>query len=226
MKFQTPMFSNNYSLDAAHSDAWNHDPEWVGWMCRFANVPQLGYPCLPQSWVQAVSGTIRALRLMETAPEAYQSLVKQHTHALLADTIFCRDATNRMTSAYKADDDARPRRPLVDRSLQTRTGLSEWLRKVGLVCEVSGILIHPCSPSPFQFHPDRINDDIAHNESNTNVRCHVFCQTDNPSKEQWLEVILDQNLVLLTDTERALVTDELARLAGGNTTPKHAYRTR
>jgi hypothetical protein len=215
---------NNYSLDAAHSDPWNHHPEWTGWICRFANVPQLGYPCLPQSWTQAVSGTIRALRLMETAPEAYQSLVQQHTRALLADTKFCRDAKRRMQSVYRWD--VAENRPLVDRRLATRAGLSEWLRKVGLVCEVSGILIHPCSPSPFQFHPDRFNDDIAHNKSNTHVRCHVFASTWNPSKEQWLQVILDQNLVLLTDTERALVNAELARLFDGNMTPKHAYRTR
>ncbi len=215
---------NNYSLDRAHFEPCDHHHKRVGFVARFANVMQLGYPCLPQSWNQAVRGTLRALSLIHTHRETYQSLVRKHTRNLLEDNTFCRDTAMRMQSAYLKDDEAR--RPLDDRSLGTRAGLSKWLREVGLVCEVSGILIHPCSPSPFQLHPDRINDDIAHNKSNINVRCQLFCSTVNPSKEQWLQVILEQDMVRLTGTERALVTAELARLAAGNMTPKHAYRTR
>ncbi len=214
---------NNFSHDPRHSAGDDHVWQFLELICLFLNITEDHFACLRQVWVMAIEGTLEALRFKHDSPEAYKARVAAHTESLLADKEWLNLALRRAQASIRKD--ASNGRQVVDRSLGDRVAFARWFRKKGAVCDNSLMLTNRFR-GPFTEHFDRCCDDLTHTPQNTRVVCMCFRSAFNPSREQWLTLLLGQDLVPLTDDDRTLVRKELAAIAaGGNMTRKHHVRT-
>ena len=79
---------------------------------------------------------------------------------------------------------------------------------------------------PFKLHLDRCCDDLSHTRQNCRVVCLCLRSAFSPSREQWLTLLLEQDLVPLDQHDSTLVSVELNDLkVGDKTTRKHNART-
>lgn len=114
---------------------------------------------------------------------------------------------------------------MVDRGLADAKDLAEWFRKKRAMCDTSLMLVNE-NPGTYQEHLDRCCDGLLHTRQNCRVVCLCFASAYNLSREQWLTLLLRQDLVPLTEHEGTIVRAELeATAAGGKMTRKHMDRT-
>jgi hypothetical protein len=101
-----------------------------------------------------------------------------------------------------------------------------WFRKKGALCDTSFALVNKHKGS-FQVHFDRCSDDSTHTRLNCRVVCVIFASFYNLSREQWLTLLLGQDLVPLDHHDKNIVRAELDAIAkDGKMTRKHCVRSR
>jgi hypothetical protein len=216
---------NNVSTDDEHSNRKNHVWNLTEFVSLCLNVPERGISCLKQAWELTIVGTLESLRYKACDRRAFDARVAQHTQTLLGDN----EWLSRMlqTNANAHQKDVAACRNSDGKKLHDRHVFIKWFESNGAVCEVSELLINRAGGA-FQAHFDRCCDNIDHTTRNCRAVCLIFCSTWNVSREQWLQLLLDQDqdLVQLTDDDRARVDAELKRLAENQMmTRKHAART-
>jgi hypothetical protein len=209
---------NNFSNDTRYSDQHAHVPEFTELIALFANVMEVHFTCLRLVWVMAIEGTLEALRFKHANPLAFAARVAQHTESLLANEEWLRRVLKRNTDTLSKEGNK-------DKGLSNRYDFAQWFRQRGAMCSTSFVLVSDLLGS-WQEHLDRCCDDLLHTRQNCRVVCLLFASAHNLSREQWLSLLLRQDLVPLTELDESIVRAELAATAAdGKMTRKHCVRT-
>jgi hypothetical protein len=216
---------NNVSNKAKHSKPRNHVPKHTEILNQFLNWAEHYIFCLKHTWQMTIVGTLDALRRKTSDRDKYEARVAQHTKTLLSNAGWLDGVLHHNNSVYHGDVRNNPERIGNGEQLRDRDVFIKWFENNGAVCEVSEMLINDAAGA-FKLHLDRILDDRDHTTRNCRAVCLIFMHQKNPSREQWLQLLLDQDLVHLADDDRTRVTAELKRLAANEMmTRKHAVRT-
>jgi hypothetical protein len=209
---------NNFSNDTRYSEQHAHVPEFSEIIALFANVMEVHFTCLRLVWVMAIEGTLEALRFKHTDRVAFDARVAEHTESLLANEEWLNRVLKRNTETLSKEGNK-------DKGLSNRYDFAQWFRKRRAICDISFGLVSDLQGS-WQEHLDRCCDDLLHTRQNCRVVCLLFASAYNLSREQWLSVLLRQDLVPLTELDRIIVGAELAATAAdGKMTRKHCVRT-
>jgi hypothetical protein len=214
---------NNFSNDTRYSDQDAHVPEFSEIIALFANVMEVHFTCLRLVWVMAIEGTLEALRFKHADRAAFDARVAEHTESLLANKEWLnRVLTRNSRTLYKEELAGRP---VVDKGLADARKFAQWFRERGAICNTSFVLVNG-RQGTWQESIDRCCDDLLHTRQNCRVVCLLFASAYNLSREQWLSLLLRQDLVPLTELDRIIVGAELAATAAdGKMTRKHCVRT-
>jgi hypothetical protein len=214
---------NNVSKDDEHSEQEKHVWERSECINLYLNIPERSIWCLKQAWVMTLMGTLDSLRRKYTDRRAFDERVAQHTKTLLADKEWLARVMHSNGVAHQKD--VREGFTSDAEKLKDRAVFIKWFKKNGAICENSEMLVNR-EKGPFHEHCDRCLDNIDHTTRNCRILCLIFSHRFNVSREQWLQQLLDQDLVYLTIDDRTRVHAELKRLAANEMmTRKHAART-
>ena len=214
---------NNVSNDDEHSEQQRHIWKRAECINLCFNVAERGIWCLKQAWVMTVNGTLDSLRRKATDRRAFDERVAQHTKSLLGDDKWLARMMHLNRCALVKD--GKEGRTSDAEKLNIRAVFIKWFKKNGAICENSEMLVNR-EKGPFHEHCDRCLDNIDHTTRNCRILCLIFSHRFNVSREQWLQHLLDQDLVYLTVDDRTRVHAELERLAANEMmTRKHAART-
>ena len=211
----------------------NHDPMRIGIVNRFLNRAQgdrhgVHTPCLREAAREHAGAFLFHLEMKVHRPEEYNRVITAATKALFDNGGWVAHMKRRIANTRMCDE---AHYGGADSDF-TYPNFAAWVERTGgICCDVSGIPLCP-ERGTFGVHLDRIGDltnkcrkwGVNHNFRNLRIVATHFCHETNPSSEEFLELMLEQDLVPLSERDRANIAQEQQFLSTHNGTRKQYAR--